>query len=227
MYAVDLKNVLKRFSNGSDMTVLFNNMNLHVSEGELVVITGGKQSGKSTLLRMIAAMTPPNKGSVTVFGENLLSIKQRTEWRLQNIGFITNEGCLIPYLTAKQNLLLGISPNDPKYVEVESRAVEILRHLGLSDEKMNESFEGLSSKEQIITTIGRIFMTNPKLILADDPTNELSDNDGQEVLNQLMRYAKKHCSTIIIASNDPCIMESADRVFELENCQLQEKDTAV
>ncbi|MBU9710260.1 ATP-binding cassette domain-containing protein [Bacillus tamaricis] len=227
MYAVDLNNVLKRFLNGNEMTVLYDNMNFRVSEGELVVISGKRLSGKSTLLRMIAAMTPPNKGTVEVFGQNLLNIKKRPEWRLQNIGFITNEGCLIPYLTAKQNLLIGIPTDDRNFARKEREAEQILSELGFSEETMNDSYEALTSKEQLLATIGRIFMTSPKLILADEPTKELSGKEGQDVLHKLFSFAKKQGSTVIITSNDESIIEKADTCFLLENCKLQEKKTQI
>ncbi|MDQ0253898.1 putative ABC transport system ATP-binding protein [Evansella vedderi] len=228
MYAVSLTNVLKRFSNGSEMKVLFENMDFHVTEGELVVISGGEKTGKSTLLRMIAAMTPPNKGTVKVLGKDLLALKKRPEWRLDNIGYITNEGALIPYLTPKQNLLLGIEADDPIYRVKENEAEQILLDLGFTFESMNETLEGLSSKDQILATIARIFMTNPKLILADEPTKELTGNEGNEVLTQLFRFARKKGSTIIVISNDPTIIEEADRFYKLKNCQLsEEKNEAV
>lgn len=227
MNAVKVQNVLKRYSNGTEMKVLFEELNFHVSEGELIVISGEAQTGKSTLLQMIAAMTPPNKGTIEVLGTNLLSIDKRPEWRLNNIGYITSDGCLMPYLTPKQNLLLGISNDSPKYPVKENEAEQILLDLGFTFENMNETLEGLSTKEQVLATIARIFMTNPKLILADEPTKELSDEQGKDVLSQLFRFARKKGSTVIVVSNDATILETADRAYLLENCKLCEKDKAV
>ncbi|WP_096189305.1 ATP-binding cassette domain-containing protein [Evansella halocellulosilytica] len=220
MYAVELKNVLKRFADGTGLNVLFDEMNLQVHEGELIVVSGGDRTGKTTLLKMIAAMTPPNKGTVEVFGKDLLTIKHRTEWRLEHIGFITDEGCLIPFLTTKQNLLLGTPSDHSNYKRTEEEAERILSELGFSKEKMNETLEGLDSKEQVLATIARILMTKPKLILADEPTKQLTGIDGQEVLSMLLRFAKKNGSTVIIVSNDDSIKEFADKIYMLENCKL-------
>ncbi|MBU9720526.1 MULTISPECIES: ATP-binding cassette domain-containing protein [Bacillaceae] len=227
MYVVDLKNVLKRFHDGTQMKVLYDNMNFHVSEGELAVITGRKESGKSTLLNMIAAMTPPNKGKVNVLGQDLLQIKERHEWRLKNIGFITDEGCLIPYLTVKQNLLLGIPTDDRNFMKKEQEAENILVELGFTEESMNESLEGLSSKEQILATVARVFMTNPRLILADEPTKELTGKEGKEVLQRLLDFARKQKSTVVVVSDDESIISQADTYFILEECQLLEKNKAI
>ncbi|UCZ51902.1 ATP-binding cassette domain-containing protein [Bacillus shivajii] len=229
MFAVEVNNVLKRFASGADLNVIFDKVNLQVEEGDFIVISGGSQSGKTTLLKMIAAMTPPNKGSVKVFGEDLLNIKHRTEWRLENIGFITDEGCLIPFLTTKQNLLLGTPSDDSTYKRTEAEAERILSDLGFTEEKMNETLEGLDDKEQVLATIARILMTKPKLILADEPTKQLSGIEGQEVLTNLFRFAKKNGSTVIIASNDECMMELTDQVYSLENNRLTdvEKNRAI
>ncbi len=225
MNAIELNNVLKRFSNGSEMTLLFEDMNFAVRKGELVVISGEEKTGKSTLLRMIAAMTPANKGTVEVFGEDLIGIQKRTEWRLENIGYINEEGCLMPYLTAKQNLLLGLNPDDAIYKEREQKAIDILEELGFSKEKIDESIEGLDDKHQILATIARILMTSPKIILADEPTKELNGDDGTAVLDKLLAFAKKQQSTVIIVTNEASIHDKADRHFTVENYQLVEKNT--
>ncbi|SDY79162.1 putative ABC transport system ATP-binding protein [Evansella caseinilytica] len=225
MSIVTLKNVMKRFSDGSKMTILFNHMNFDVAEGELVVITGEEKSGKTTLLQMIAAMTPPNKGSVEVFGENLLHIKKRPQWRLDNIGFITDEGCLVPYLTAKQNLLLGVPADDTSYLFKEKQAEKILAELGFTKPMMNETLEGLDTKEQVLATVARVFMTTPRLILADEPTKMLIGHEGHEVLRKIIRFAKKQNATLIIVSNDPTIIQESDRFFKLEHCTLVEKNS--
>ncbi|MCE7794778.1 ATP-binding cassette domain-containing protein [Salipaludibacillus sp. CUR1] len=224
MNAIELNQVVKRFSNGSQMTTLFNDMNFTVREGELVVISGEEGTGKSTLLRMLAAMTPANKGSVHVFGEDLLTIRKRTEWRLENIGYINEEGVLIPYLSARQNLLLGLKPDHPQYKEKYKQAAEILMDLGFSEEKLDESIEGLDDKHQILASIGRILMTSPKLILADEPTKALDGPEGEAVLDRLMNFAKKQGLTVIAVTNDETIRDQADRHFSVENCQLVEKN---
>ena len=227
MKMVKLTSVLKRFSRDNQMNVLFKDMNFQVTEGELVVISGEPQTGKSTLLKMIAAMTPPNKGKVEVLGEDLLHIKERPQWRLNNIGFITHEGCLIPYMTVKQNLLLGSVETDPDYNFKEEKATSILYALGFSKETINETIEGLTSKEQILATIARIFMTNPRIILADEPTKALTGTEGSEVLENLLRFAREQGSTVIVVSNDNNIINIADRLFLLENCQLLEQREAI
>ncbi|MCR6107248.1 ATP-binding cassette domain-containing protein [Salipaludibacillus agaradhaerens] len=224
MNAVELTNVLKRFSNGngSDMTILFENMDFSVREGELVVVSGNQGSGKSTLLQMIAAMTPANKGTVNVFGEDLLSVHKRTEWRLNTIGFINADSCLIPYLSARQNLLIGLKKEDTGYEAKQAHATAILSELGFSEETMDESIEALDDKQQLLATIGRIFMTQPKLILADEPAKALKGEESEELLTRLIHFSRQHGLTVIIATNDSSIIKKADRHVVVENHRLVE-----
>lgn len=223
MIAIELNNVLKRFLNGSEMTLLFEDVNLSVNEGELVVISGEEGTGKSTLLRMIAAMTPANKGTVQVFGKDLVTLKKRTQWRLENIGYINDESLLIPYLTTTQNLLIGLKEEDPGYEAQKEKALATLNDLGFSKEKLNDSIEGLDDEHQMLATIARILLTNPKLILADEPTRELNGEAGAAVLERLLSFAKKQQTTVIIVTNDSSIHDKADKHYIVENHQLVEK----
>lgn len=224
MSAVELTNILKRFLNGSEMTLLFEDLNLSVNEGDLVVISGEKGTGKSTLLRMIAAMTPANKGTVQVFGEDVVFIKKRREWRLKNIGYINDEGLLMPYLTAKQNLLMGFNEDASDYKEHEDKALNILTQLGFSIDKLNDTIEGLDDKHQMLATIARILMTSPKLILADEPTKSLEGSEGAGILKQLLTFAKKQHTTVIICTDDPAILNQADQHYTVENHKLVDKN---
>ncbi|MBM7096006.1 ABC transporter ATP-binding protein [Bacillus sp. H-16] len=217
MFAVEIKNVLKRFSSGDRMNVLFNDLNFTVQEGELVVVQGKNGAGKSTLLNMIAAMTPPNKGTVSVFGQDLLSLTRRPEWRMETIGYITDDCCLIPYLTAKQNLLMGVPSDDPAYERVEKQAVALLLELGLNEQVINENLEGLDVKDQMLATIGRIFMTEPKLILADEPTKALGGCEGIEILERLLSFSRRKGTTVIMVSNENHFIDQADRTFRMDN----------
>ncbi|WP_026690112.1 ABC transporter ATP-binding protein [Alteribacter aurantiacus] len=220
MNAVEMKHVLKQYFDGTQMNILFNDLNLTVKEGELVVIQGKPGSGKSTLLNMIAAMTPPNKGSVKVFGRNLLSVTRRLEWRSDTIGYISNNCSLMPYLTVKQNLLLGFQTGTADDSKAEQQAMTLLSELGMDHKRFDEAIEGLEQKDQILATIGRIFMAEPKLVLADEPTKSLDGKEGADVLGKLLFFTRKKGTTVIIVSNDENLAEMADRTLKMENGRL-------
>ncbi|MGJ9383904.1 ATP-binding cassette domain-containing protein [Salipaludibacillus sp. CF4.18] len=223
MIAIKLTNILKRFIHGSETTLLFKDLNLSVNEGELVVISGDEGTGKSTLLRMIAAMTPANKGIVQVFGEDVVTIKKRSDWRMKNIGYINDEGLLTPFLTAKQNLLMDIKEDSPEYKDQEQKAINILTQLGFSTENFNDTIEGLDDKHQVLAIIARILMTGPKLILADEPLKSLEGSEGAGILEELLTFAKQEQTTVIICTDDPAISSKADRHYRIESNKLVEK----
>lgn len=225
MNAISLSNVLKRFSDGEQLHVIFEDMNFQVKEGELIAISGKEGTGKSTLLQMIAAITPPNKGTVEVFGQDIIDIKKRSDWRVQTIGFMNDESVLMPYMSIKENLLLGLSEDDPKYPARLKRAHEILHDLDFPEVEMNESIEALDDEKQILATIARILMNNPKIILADEPTKALPGERGKEVIDHLLAFAEKQGTTVIIVTEDEDLVQRADKFYHVEDRQLVEKST--
>lgn len=223
MNAIQISNVLKRFSDGEELKVIFENMDFTVREGEMVVISGQEGVGKSTLLQMIAAMTPPNQGKVEVFGQDIISIKKRTDWRVQTIGYMNDESVLMPYMSIQENLMIGINEDDPKYHARLVRAHEILKELHFPESRINESIEALDDEEQILATIARILMTNPKIILADEPAKALPGERGKKVIDHLLAFAEKQGTTVVIVTEDEDLVNRADRYFHVENHRLVEK----
>ncbi|SES34803.1 ATP-binding cassette domain-containing protein [Salisediminibacterium halotolerans] len=220
MNVIEMENILKRYANGNDMKVLFEDMDFVVREGELVVISGEEGVGKSTVLQMIAAMTPANKGDVKVFGEDLVHIKKRTEWRLNTIGYLNDESVLMPYMSIKGNLLIGTKEDDPDYPEKEKAALAILDEIGFPENKIDHSIESLDNELLILGTIARILMTKPKIILADEPTKALEGEKGREIINHLLSFARKHNITVVFVTEDDSLVQKADRFVKIEDRQL-------
>ncbi|PYZ97807.1 ABC transporter [Alteribacter lacisalsi] len=217
MHAVELKGVMKRFSNGTELTTVFTEADLTVTKGEIVVVQGGCKTGKTTLLNLIAAMTPANKGSVLVFGTNLLSLRHRPDWRLANIAFITDDMSLNPCLSPLQNLLTGFQEGEKGYEEASLRAADVLSSLGISNRDRGECLEELSRKETFLTSIARVFMSRNPLVLADEPEKVLADEEAHSAMSSLIRFARKNSITVIIASNDRRLSCQADRTLVLKN----------
>nr|WP_171051661.1 ATP-binding cassette domain-containing protein [Alteribacter natronophilus] len=215
LYAVELSDVLKRFACEGGLKTVFTQADLKVREGEFIAVRGSSGSGKTTLLNMIAAMTPPNKGTVSVFGENLLKIPDRPEWRLKTIGFISREAILAPYLSPRQHLLQGIPAGSTSYRNASAKADGILGDLGLGAVS-DESLEGLNERDRVLTTIALVLMNTPRLILADDPARTLTGSQGTDVLCRLITFARRNRITVIIAGNDRILHEEADRIFTLK-----------
>lgn len=197
MYAITAKNVSKKYFTGNQKNVLFKDLSLHVHEGEIIFISGQYGSGRTTLLRMIAAMTPPNHGTIEVFGKNLLTIEKRTNWRLKHIGFLTNEDCLIPYLNVKQHLLMGQDEDDPDYHHFNEEAQFILSMLGINEQKLSQYPDSLTKVERLKISLARILMANPRLLLLDDLTTGLTDEEQFDLFNLLVNYVRRQHITLI------------------------------
>jgi ABC-type lipoprotein export system ATPase subunit len=220
MYVVTAKNISKKYISGSKKNILFNDLSLHVHEGEIIFISGDYGSGRTTLLKMIAAMTPPNHGTIEVFGKNLLTIKSRTNWRLKHIGFLTNEEILIPYFTVKQHLLMGQNEDDPDFEFFNEEARYILTILGFDELKLTQYPEQLSKIDRIKITVARVLMTNPRLLLIDELAESLSDEDRFSLYSTLVEFARKQNITIISTEdNDNSLF---DRKYKLTDGKLVE-----
>lgn len=221
MYAITAKNVQKKYTNGNSYNILFEDLSLFVQEGEIVFISGQLGSGRTTLLKMIAAMTPPNHGTIEVFGENLLTIEHRSDWRLKHIGFLTNEDCLLPYLTVKQHLLMGQTENGIDTNHIHSEAEYILAMLDITEHKLLLYPEQLTKIDRLKITAARVLMTNPRLLLVDEFTKDVVEDDRYDLYKLLVEFARAHNTTLVITDEqDYCY--SFDRKLKLENGKLNE-----
>ncbi len=221
MYVITAKNVSKKYITGDQRNILFKEMSLHVHEGEIVFISGQYGSGRTTLLKMIAAMTPPNHGTIEVFGKDLLTIEKRSDWRLKYIGFLTSDDCLIPYLTVKQHLLMGQEDDDPDFHVINQEAHYILAMLAISEQQLTEYPEELSKLDRLKITIARILMSNPRLLLMDEFTMGLSEEEHYELMSLLVNYVRRQRLTLII-TGETDIGHFYDRKLILENGKLIE-----
>lgn len=223
MNAITAKNVSKKYISGNEKNILFNDMSLTVQEGEVVFISGHYGSGRTTFLKMIAAMTPPNHGTIEVFGKNLLDIKKRTDWRLKHIGFLTNKDYLIPYLTVKQHLLMGEDEDDPLFDFFSDEAKYILAMLEIGEEKLSLYPRSLSKIDRLKTTVARVLMANPRILLVDEFTKGIADEDRFNLHKLIVEYARNQNTTIIITGEtDYCYF--ADRILKLKDGKFIELD---
>jgi putative ABC transport system ATP-binding protein len=222
VYVITANNVSKKYISGNQKNVLFKDLSLHVHEGEIVFISGHYGSGRTTLLKMIAAMTPPNQGTIEVFGTNLLEIKQRSDWRMKHIGFLTSEDCLIPYLSVKQHLLMGQDEDGPDYDLFNVEAQFILAMLGINDDKLTKYPDSLTKLDRLKITIARILMSNPRLLLLDELTTRLNDEEQYELYSVLVNYVRRQHITLIITGEAEG-SQFFDRILELVDGKLIEK----
>ncbi|HLH02063.1 MAG TPA: ABC transporter ATP-binding protein [Bryobacteraceae bacterium] len=195
--------------------------NIEIARGDFVALMGPSGSGKSTLLHLIAAMDKPTDGEIQVLGANLrqLSDKQIAHWRNEHIGFIFQSFNLIPVLTALENVELPLKLTKLNKKERIEHAQTALRLVGLG-ERMGHLPKQLSGGQEQRVAIARAIVTDPDLILADEPTGNLDAAAAEDVLTMLSRLNREFGKTIVLVTHDPHAAKFAKTVRHLEKGKL-------
>ena len=214
---VHARDVHKSFKRGSEIVDVLNGLNLDVHSGEFVGLMGPSGSGKTTLLNSIAGLDRPTQGEVSVGGQIIskMSESQLATWRTRNIGFVFQFYNLLPVLTAYRNveLPLLLLPLNSKQREQQVRTA--LDIVGLSD-RLHHRPGQLSGGQQQRVGIARAIVTDPALIVADEPTGALDSKSADEILNLLGELKKTLKKTVIMVTHDPRAAERADRLVHLD-----------
>jgi putative ABC transport system ATP-binding protein len=215
---LDLSKVYKR--DEFQVTAL-HGCNLEVSKGEFVALMGPSGSGKSTLLHLIAAMDRPTGGKIAVLGEDLRSLSDReiAHWRNEHIGFIFQTFNLIPVLTALENVELPLKLTKLNKKERIEHAQTALKLVGLAD-RVGHLPRQLSGGQEQRVAIARAIVTDPDLILADEPTGNLDSTSANEVLTLLSRLNKEYGKTIIMVTHDPHAAKFANKIRHLDKGEM-------
>ncbi len=218
---VEVHDVHKSFRRGSEVLDVLNGLNLNVQQGEYVALMGPSGSGKTTLLNLIAGLDRPTTGSIRVQGEEIsnMSEGQLAGWRTRSLGFIFQFYHLLPVLSAFRNvelplLLLPLSASQRK--QQVTTALDIV---GLSDRMWHRPGQ-LSGGQQQRVGIARAIVTDPSLIVADEPTGDLDAKSAHEILNLLVELKNTLNKTIVMVTHDPKAAERADRIVHLEKGRL-------
>ncbi len=218
---VQIRHLYKSFTRGSETIDVLQDLSLDVGHAEFLALMGPSGSGKTTLLNLIAGLDQPSSGTIIV-GENVISEMSESElarWRTRHVGFVFQFYYLLPVLTAYENvelplLLLPLS-RQQRRKQVET-ALELV---GLSN-RMNHRPGQLSGGQQQRVGIARAIVTDPELIVADEPTGDLDTKSANEILNLLETLRAQLGKTIIMVTHDPKAAARAQRVLHLEKGQL-------
>ncbi|GBD36329.1 putative ABC transporter ATP-binding protein YknY [bacterium HR36] len=213
--------VHKYFVRGEERIDVLQDLCLEVPPGEFLAIMGPSGSGKTTLLNLIAGLDRPSEGEVWV-GDRLISAMSESEltrWRTRNIGFIFQFYHLIPVLTAYENVELPLLLLPLSAAERRERVELVLELVGLAD-RMKHRPGQLSGGQQQRVGIARAIVTDPTLIVADEPTGDLDARSAREILDLLQELHHTLQKTIILVTHDPRAAERAQRIVHLEKGQL-------
>lgn len=216
MEILRVENLCKIYGEGETTVNALKNVSFSLEKGELAAVVGESGSGKSTLLNCIGALDSPTSGTVLIDRQNLFAMREeeRTIFRRRNIGFVFQSFQLVPELNVEQNIIFPLLLD---YRKPDSKKVnEILNLLGLVERRHHLPSQ-LSGGQQQRVAIGRALITQPKLILADEPTGNLDSKNSQDVMDMLTKASRHYQQTILIITHNKSLITSVDRVFQVSD----------
>jgi putative ABC transport system ATP-binding protein len=224
---VRVEELHKYFVRGSEQIDVLNELSLQVPEGEFLALMGPSGSGKTTLLNLIAGLDKPSSGRIVVAGEEISRYGegQLAKWRTRSVGFIFQFYNLLPVLTAYENVELPLLLLPLSAAERKRQVLTALDLVGLSN-RLSHRPGQLSGGQQQRAGIARAIVTDPTLIVADEPTGDLDAKSADEILNLMVELKHGLNKTILMVTHDPRAAARAERVLHLEKGRLVREETA-
>jgi putative ABC transport system ATP-binding protein len=219
--AIEVRELTKTYTREEFSVTALDGISLSIPNGDFVALMGPSGSGKSTLLHLVAAMDMPTAGEVKVLGSRFESMKDRelARWRNTHVGFVFQFFNLMPVLTALENVALPLNLTTLSNAEKQKHATTALNLVGLGD-RMDHLPHQLSGGQQQRVAVARALVTDPDLILADEPTGNLDASSAQEVLGLLQQLHREFEKTIVMVTHDSHAAQFASRTLHLEKGRL-------
>jgi putative ABC transport system ATP-binding protein len=224
MHPLVVENVTKTFRQGDRSVTALTSIQLEVSQGKFLAIMGASGSGKSTLLHLMAGLAKPDSGSVRINGTDLANMpdRQLTMFRRRNIGLVFQSFNLIPTLTAEENIALPMMLEGRNGQPVARKVEELLANLGISERRGHRP-DSMSGGEQQRVAIGRALVTDPAVILADEPTGNLDSANSRSVCELLRDLSTNRGKTIVMVTHEPVVGAYAQEVAVIRDGRLVER----
>jgi putative ABC transport system ATP-binding protein len=218
---IEVQDVSKAYRRDSLEIPVLNNITLSVPEGEFLALMGPSGSGKTTLLNLIAGIDRPNRGKIVVGGTEIGGLDESAlaQWRARHVGFIFQFYNLLPVLTAFENVELPLLLTNLSRADKRQHVETALKLVGLGD-RMSHYPKQLSGGQEQRVAIARAIVTDPTLVVADEPTGDLDKNSAQEIMTLLERLNKEFKKTIVMVTHDPRAAEKAHVVRHLDKGEL-------
>lgn len=219
---IEIANLTKIYNSGKpNSQTALDNVSFTVSDGELVAVIGKSGAGKSTLLNIVACLDTPTSGNVILDGEEISSAseKKRAAVRMNKLGIVTQTPLLVEEISAVENVKLPLVLKKLKMSECNQKAANLLKSVGLEG-KIEQTVKTLSGGEKQRVSIARALASDPKIILADEPTGNLDTENASAVFNILKNVAKLGI-TVIVVTHDVDIAGMCDRILELSDGKLK------
>ena len=218
---VEVKNVTKVYHRDTLEIPVLQNISLDVPEGEFLALMGPSGSGKTTLLNLISGIDQPTSGAIVIAGTDISRLNESAlaKWRSRNIGFVFQFYNLLPVLTAYENVELPLLLTNLTKKERKERVEMVLKVVGL-DDRMEHYPKQLSCGQQQRVAIARAVVTDPTVLIGDEPTGDLDRKSAEEILTLLERLNKEFKKTIIMVTHDPHAAQSARIIRHLDKGEL-------
>lgn len=217
MALLEIRNLSKVYQRDSQAIPVFEDIDLDIDTGEFLVLMGPSGSGKTTLLNLIAGLDEPTSGTITVGGEDVtaMSRRQLAAWRSNHVGFIFQLYNLLPVLTGYQNVELPLLLTNLSKKERREHVMTALEVVGLSDRADHFPRQLTGGQEQRVA-IGRAIVSDPTLILADEPTGDLDAKSADEILTLMQRLNREYDKTILLVTHDQRAAERGEAIMHLD-----------
>jgi putative ABC transport system ATP-binding protein len=220
---VRIRDLVKHYRRGAEVVHVLEGLSLEIAAGDFVALMGPSGSGKSTLLNLIGGLDRPTSGTLEVAGLRIdrLGDGALARWRAEHVGFVFQMYNLLPVLTAERNVELPLLLKDLSRGERAGRVAAALKLVGLADRAKHRPRELSGGQEQRVG-IARAIVTDPTLLLCDEPTGDLDRRSGDEVLDLLQALNREYGNTVIMVTHDPHAAERSHRTVHLDKGSLHE-----
>ena len=225
--AISLHKVVKHYRRNRTLIEVLHGLDLEVDQGEFLALMGPSGSGKTTLLNLIGGLDSPSEGEVTVAGQHLetMSGGELAKWRARHVGFVFQFYNLMPMLSAAANVELPLLLTHLSRAERHAHVAAALAMVGLADRASHKPGE-MSGGQQQRVGIARAIVTDPDILLCDEPTGDLDRKSADEILRLLRDLNREHNKTIVMVTHDPKAAEFASRHVEMDKGRLAKRELA-
>jgi putative ABC transport system ATP-binding protein len=221
---IDIQDLSKVYERGRQKVEVLHGVNLKIEEGDFLALMGPSGSGKTTLLNLIGGLDTPTSGSITVAGERIdqLGSGALAKWRAAHVGFVFQFYNLMPMLTGQRNVELPLLLTKLSAAQRKQNASIALQLVGLSDRATHKPSE-LSGGQQQRVAIARAIVSDPTLLVCDEPTGDLDRQSAEDILGLLRELNREHGKTIVMVTHDPKAAEYANHTLHLDKGSLVEQ----
>jgi putative ABC transport system ATP-binding protein len=224
---IEIRDLSKVYERGKQKVEVLHHINLNIAEGDFLALMGPSGSGKTTLLNLVGGLDSPTGGSITVAGQRIdhLGAGALARWRASNVGFVFQFYNLMPMLSAQKNVELPLLLTRLSAAQRRKNAAIALQLVGLAERASHKPSE-LSGGQQQRVAIARAIVSDPSLLVCDEPTGDLDRQSAEDVLGLLRQLNREHGKTIVMVTHDPKAAEYADQTLHLDKGTLVEQAIA-